>query len=148
MPKHKFENAKPIPELLDAGDYVLRITDAEDGISKGAKTRGADQIELTFREESTGKTIYDTLIFAPSLNWKIDCFIQCFGIDAAEGDEIEINSGDLVGLRGHVALKVETYTNAAKETKVSNKIATYYTEKSKLEPFQPDPFEEDDATPF
>jgi len=145
MPKHKFGNAQPIPDLLEEGDYILRVVDCEETISKGRKTNGADQLELKLKEESTGKIIYETLIFDESLEWKIDCFIQCFGIKAQEGQDLELEADDMIGLRGWVALKVEEYND-----KKRNRVAVFYTDKEKLEAIEPDPFDDgdDENVPF
>tara|TARA_R110002096_G_scaffold85353_1_gene196465 strand:- start:171 stop:596 length:426 start_codon:yes stop_codon:yes gene_type:complete len=140
--KHTFNNAQPIPDLLDEGDYILEVIESVDGISRGAKTSGSEQFELKLREEKTGKIIYETLILCDSLAWKVDGFIQAFNIPAVEGEEIELNAPDFVGLRGWVKLNQETYNE-----KTKNRIAIFYTDKEKLERVEVDEFAEED-TPF
>tara|TARA_R110000868_G_scaffold34716_5_gene125157 strand:+ start:200 stop:625 length:426 start_codon:yes stop_codon:yes gene_type:complete len=140
--KHTFTNAQPIPDLLDEGDYILEVFEAVDGISRGAKTSGSEQIELKLREEKTGKIIYETLILCQSLGWKVDGFIQAFNIAAVEGEEIELNAPDFVGLRGWVKIKQETHNE-----KTRNRIAILYTDKPKLERVEVDEFAKED-TPF
>ena len=137
MPKHKFRNSQPIPEILEDGDYILRVVECEESISKGRKTNGAPQLELKLKEESTGKIIYETLIFDESLEWKIDCFIQCFGIEAEEGEDLELEADDMIGLRGWVALKTEEYND-----KKRNRVAMFYIDKEKLEAIESDPFDD------
>ena len=140
--KHKFTNAQPIPDLLDEGDYILEVIESVDGISRGAKTSGSEQFEMKLREDKTGKIIYETLILCDSLAWKADGFIQAFNIPAVEGEEIELNAPDFVGLRGWVKLNQETYNE-----KTKNRIAILYTDKPKLERVEVDEFAEED-TPF
>lgn len=128
MPKHTFTNSQPIPVILEAGDYILKVVEVVDGISKGAKTSGAEQLEIKFEEDGTGKTVYETLIFHPSLAWKIDCFVQCFGIEAKEGEDIELDAEALEGRKGWVALKIETHND-----KKRNRVAMFYTDREKFE---------------
>jgi hypothetical protein len=140
--KYTFNNAQPIPDLLDEGDYILEVIESVEGISRGAKTSGSDQIEMKLREEKTGKIIYETLIICQSLGWKVDGFIQAFNIPATEGEEIELNAHDFVGLRGWVKINQETYNE-----KTKNRIAILYTDKPKLERVEVDEFAKED-TPF
>ena len=145
--KYTFNNAQPIPALLDDGDYILEVIESVDGISRGAKTKGSEQFELKLREDKTGKIIYETLILFPSLAWKMDGFIQAFNIAAVEGEEIELNAPDFVGLRGWVKLNHETRNKGQDNEKTYNRIAILYTDKPKLERVEVDEFAEED-TPF
>lgn len=128
MPSHKFRNEQNRTfEVLPEGDYIAEVIEAEVGISNGSRTRGADTIELKLKEISSGATFYETLIFHPSCDWKVDTFVNCMGMAAQPGEEIDLSEENIIGRRGWVRLYEDEY-----QGKKKNKVRVYYTDKEKV----------------
>ena len=127
MPTYTYQGRDAIPEMIEPGDYIVKVVEAEAGISNGNKTRGSDTLKLKLREEESGAVIYETLIFHESCDFKIDCFIRSTGIEAKEGKSITLDPPDLIGLRGWVAVKVEEYND-----RTNNRIAVWLTDRDKV----------------
>lgn len=133
MPKHTFRNEQNKTfELLPEDDYIAEIIGIEIGLSQGAKTRGAEQIEVKFKSVAHGTEFYETLIFHPSCDWKVDTFVNCFGVASRPGEELELNEETLIARRGWVHLYVDTFTGRDQKEKKNNKVRTFYTDKEKL----------------
>jgi hypothetical protein len=134
MPSFTYEERQAEPELIPAGDYIFEVIEAVDAISKGAKTAGADVIELKVKIDGNGKTIYEKLIFAESTMFRVDCFVQSTKIAATKGQQLEIIAENLIGLRGWCSVKVETYNGNDR-----NRIARWLTDKPNENSTQEDP---------
>lgn len=145
MPKHIFRDEENRTfELLPDGDYIVEVAKAELGISNGAKTRGSEQLELTLRSEPHGITLYETLIFHESVDWKIDNFIKCMNLCAVKGQDIELTPENILGVRGWITVGTEEY-----QGKKRNRIKVWITNKPKLPRNTPAiPRTEDDDVPF
>ncbi|MEL0098700.1 MAG: hypothetical protein VW907_04015 [Opitutae bacterium] len=143
MPKYTYKGRESLPDCVDPGDYIVRVIEAEAGISNGAKTRGHDTLKLKLKEENSGATFFEVLTFHESCDFKIDTFIRSTGIKAEEGKEIELNPPDLVGLRGWVSLRIDEYNG-----RKGNKVAIWLTDREKLDRVEPEFGDDDDDAPF
>jgi hypothetical protein len=153
MPKFQFQNREmPVFELIPDGDYEFKITGAESSISKGAATKGCDQMEM---KVDCGKAIIpDTLIFpaydddgnlqtdakvAKFLEAKIDCFLKSTGLASQSGEMVDITPEAVLGLRGWARIKTEKFKKNDGTDGLSNKVHFYITTKSKLPRAKIDP---------
>lgn len=106
--------------FVPAGDYNLRVANAEQTTSKS----GNDQIKLTLRiirEDGTdGVTVFDYLVFAASSVWKVTHFLKSLGKYPGDDVDLSLDPIDLIGEEVHATLKVEVY-----EGKKSNKVSAY-----------------------
>jgi len=99
------------PDYHPEGEYEFAVIAAADKVSSG----GNDMIELKLEiigpdiEEGHGAIVYENLVFTDSAFFKIDQFRASVGEEIREGEEINIESADLVGLSGRCALAVETF---------------------------------------
>lgn len=122
MPKYTFTDSESIG-ILPAGDYIAVVESAENGISKGAKTRGSETIELKCRIENKGNKIKETLTFHESTAWKIDTILKALGYKFPKNHAVEVTLDMLVGRRGFVHVIQEKYTSSqTQEEKTVNKI--------------------------
>ena len=131
----------PVARVLKPGDYPFRILDASEERSKS----GNEMIKLKMmvghdRESEIG--VFDYLVFGGSSDWKIDSFLKCVGLHPGEGQNLDIDGTDMIGLEGTVKLKIEEYLG-----KESNKVSAYlYDEnKPKSAPAKVKPPEEADS---
>jgi hypothetical protein len=161
MPSYKFTDQENKSfEPLPPGDYVARVTACEFGISKGGKTGGSDTMELTLECEGKDRkvNVFETLIFHPSCGWKVDTFVKSFNL-LVEGNapgkdqDIDFNENMVVGLRGWVTLKIEEYKSQSGETRKTNRVAVFITNKEKLSkvidiPAEASAAKSDDDLPF
>lgn len=156
MPTHQFRNEDTkLTEfvLLPEGEYVLEVIAAEVGISKGAKTRTSDQIELTLKAvqaapgatlpENAGR-VWETLIFHPSTDWKVDNFVKSTNLAQEPGQEVEINEETVIGLRGWAKVGFDTYNGKKK-----NDVKFWITNKEKFSRHRLQvPTEQEEAAPW
>lgn len=144
MPRFNDSEAKTFT-VAPEGDYILRVTGFERGISKGGKTAGADLYEAELSiERPEGGRVWEGLIDHDLTAWKIDCFVKCMGVVLPKGAGFEFNKTDAdengvafvdpIGLRGWGKLIVEEYNG-----KKRNKVAIFYTDRPKLAPVRPTP---------
>jgi hypothetical protein len=76
------------------------------------------------RESEIG--VFDYLVFGGSSDWKIDSFLKCVGLHPGDGQNLEIDGTDMIGLEGTVKLKIEEYLG-----KESNKVSAYLYDENK-----------------
>lgn len=139
MPSYKFgdEEAK-VWELLPQGDYVAEVIKCEFGLQTGSGvTRGSENMELSLAIDGRNATVRETLIFHEKTLWKIDTFVKSFnllvdGRAPVKGVPIEFTEPMVVGLRGHVSLKIEDYKKVDGTPAKSNKVAVFITNKERL----------------
>jgi hypothetical protein len=140
MAKYVYQGRDAIPNLIEAGDYIVRIVEADSGISNGKKTNGSDTINLKCIEEESGCVIWETLCFHESIDWKIDTFVRSTGVPAVVGAPLELGPSDCISRRGHVTIVVDNWNN-----KDRNKIAVWKTDceplaRAPIPEAKPDPF--------
>ena len=123
MPSYRSGDATR-PEYVNAGEYSVEITGAEETVSKNKN----DMIELRLKVAPDGVVLFDHLVFADSSFWKIDAFRASIGEKIVPGEEIEIVADDLIGRTGKVRLIVEDY-QGRKRNKVAAWIVPQTTEK-------------------
>lgn len=141
-----FHDSENIVPMVPEGDYVFRVVEFTQGISKGGKTAGCARYELKCAIElpdgKPGPNFYENLIDHASTAWKIDTFLKSAGIALPKGESFEFAFDDAadrgvrhvepVGLRGWCNLAVEEYPVGS--GKKRNRVATFYTNKPKLAP--------------
>lgn len=113
MPKFNYDNAagkiepaKPLPE----GDYLARITSAENSVSKS----GNSMIVLELTVDGLKWPVRDWLVFTDGGARKINAAVKSCGLNrklAMNDGECEIDASDFDGETGKVHLKVETYND-------------------------------------
>jgi hypothetical protein len=123
MPSYRSGDATR-PEYVNAGEYSVEITGAEETVSKNKN----DMIELRLKVAPDGVVLFDHLVFADSSFWKIDAFRASIGEKVVPGEEIEIVADDLIGRTGKVRLIVEDY-QGRKRNKVAAWLVPQTTEK-------------------
>lgn len=141
-------------EPLPIQEYECVISEVKIGKSKGEKTNGCDQLELTLtvREdiEQPGKRrkFFDTIIFAPTLAWKVQQFYRaCAFPDGTRFANIEEVAKNVAYRCIRIKNRHETY-----EGKVRDRVDAYLPSQHPLEggyaPAPSDPFKVDStATP-
>jgi hypothetical protein len=147
-----------IPQFVEPGDYAFEVIGFECGISAGPKTRGSRQTTVKIKLEPSGAHIYETLIFAQSMGWKIDTFVKSTGIAVPIGQMPEELKPDnerlLIGLRGWCTVFIDEYKNPNSQApaKKRNRVSVWITNKEKLQRRPPPPpediEEQDDKVPF
>ena len=138
-------------EILEPQDIRWQITEFEIGISRGAKTAGSDEYNITFMAEDTGVSWKEKIQDHPSTAWKIDLLLKSGGVKLAKGQSFEFRE-DLahqkgllwvnpIGLRGHGRVKVEAYAKTSDKpghpTGRSNRMDIFYTDKGVLPRVEP-----------
>lgn len=69
-------------EPLPIGEYECVISEVKIGKSEGTKTAGCDKLDITLtvrediEQEGKKRKFFDSIIFAPSLGWKIQQFFK------------------------------------------------------------------------
>jgi transcription antitermination factor NusG len=89
------------------GDYQVEVTDVE---MKTAST-GNDMLAVQFNiteGEYEGKTLYRNFVLTPQAMWVIMEFLQAAGWEI-DGDEIELDEEDLIGLEVGATTTTEVY---------------------------------------
>ena len=145
-----FNDSEAIPPFVPEGDYLVRVTELERGISKGAKTSGSDQWVLTLAIEKAATGLLqpgrlrDWLTEHPSTITRMDNFLKCMGVRPPKGSGYSFDADEAamagllyvnpIGLRGWVYLTLEEY-----QGKKNNKIGVYYTDKQKVQRDEPPP---------
>lgn len=84
-------------ELLEPGDYPAVVTKAVLGLQQGGKHNGADKLDLSWRVDGR-TTLRDSLIWAESLDWKLQRFAHACGLAKTIGGTVEINAENVIGL--------------------------------------------------
>ena len=107
-------NAEIKARCVKPGEYLLTILEAVETISKST---GDEMIKLRLEVEGHGATLYEYLVSNGSSAWKIDSFRRALGERVVEGEEVEIDTRNLVGRQARAKLRVETY-----QGKDSNKV--------------------------
>lgn len=140
--KHVFRNEPPkVFELLPEGDYLLEVVKADCAISKGRKTNGAEMLEFKLRSVEHGAEFEESLIDHESCSWKIDQFVNSFGLTSTVGEEVDLDPDNLIGRRGWCKVIQELMTQTdgtpwiSRQTGkqgVKNRVAVYYTDKPKV----------------
>jgi len=123
MPSYRSGDATR-PEYVNAGEYSVEITGAEETVSKNKN----DMIELRLKVEPDGVVLFDHLVFAESSFWKIDAFRASVGEKVVPGEEVDIVADDLIGRTGKVRLIVEDY-QGRKRNKVAAWLVPQTSEK-------------------
>jgi hypothetical protein len=119
--------------IIPPGEYIVRVKKADDRVSKGDKTRGADTIELTLVVETTGSVIYESLLFHEKTAWRVTNALialnfQVGGKLIVENQKFKVEGRDLLGLRGWAIIETDVY-----KEKKRNRIAVWPTDKPKLD---------------
>lgn len=154
MPTYTYQDHEelaypPAPE----GEFVFKVVSAKTSISKGAKTRGADQLDLVlecFEDDMQSSVGFarDALIFHDRCQWKVDLFLKASGYvkanDIKKGDEVTFHPEDLLGLRGRLTVKHREYEKNDGSTGIAAEVGKWHASAAFIEPDRPD--EED--TPF
>lgn len=161
MPTYRFgDQENKSFEPLPPGDYVGKVIECEFTLSKGGKTGGSDQMELTIECESGDKKskVFETLIFHPSCAWKVDTFVKSFnllieGKAPTKDQDVDFNENMVVGLRGWVTLKIEEFEKRSGGKASTNRVAVFITNKEKLSkvidiPAEASATKSDDGLPF
>ena len=150
--EYKYQGRDAVPDIIEAGEYVVEVIEAVLGVSNGAKTAGSRTLNLKLKEMESGATIWETLTEHPSIDFRIDTFIRCTGIKAELNKPFSLTPRICVGRRGHVIVSVDNWNN-----KDRNRIAVWRTDAEILdrvaapqETPEPDadPFGADDDVPF
>jgi hypothetical protein len=136
-----FNDSQNVPQLLPDGDYIFCVADFEIGLSTGGKTNGCEKYEVELEIEPSGKKVLEFMVDHPTCAWKIDTFLKSCGVKLTKGESFDFREDvakekgirwvNPIGLRGWCCLKSEPSSKDPK--KIFNKVAIFYTEKTKLE---------------
>lgn len=118
--KYVSQNADNLPRFVPNDDYLVTVIEASETFSKA----GDEMIKLKLEVEKHGVHLYDYLVATESSFWKIDTFRKAIGEAVIEGQEVELNAGDLEGRQGYARLKVEEY-----QGKKNNKVEMWLTDR-------------------
>ena len=105
--------------LLEPGEYVLRVTNAEEKTS----AKGNPMIEVNFEEEQTGAKLRDYFVITEKNLPKLKNFLADIG-HAYEG-MVEVLPFHWAGERVKAKIGVETYTKQDGTEGKRNKISYY-----------------------
>mgnify|MGYP003646786049 CR=1 FL=1 len=70
--EYKYQGRDAVPDIIEAGEYVVEVIEAVLGVSNGAKTAGSRTLNLKLKEMESGATIWETLTEHPSIDFRID----------------------------------------------------------------------------
>lgn len=149
MPGYKFGDSENFSYLIPDGDYIWQIIGVEFGVQRGTgPTNGSDNVGLKiafYNGDKKAAQWTETLIFHPSLFWKIDTFLKSgnykVGADGKysatgralrENEQVNFESDDLLGLRGWCSVKEHTYNE-----KKNSRVDKWLTDREKLPKVQP-----------
>ena len=119
--------------LLPPGEYQFSLIGVVPGISNGAKTAGAEYMNLIFEHES-GTRVWANVIFAPSCIWVGFAVLAAFGEHYNTGEKVNFSKElfeKYMGKTCTLKLKQVQGTNGLK-----NEVAAYIpaeTPEDKLE---------------
>lgn len=142
MAEYVFQNQDNLPEweLLKPGEYQFKVMDVDEKFSKGSKTSGYPQLDIKIAVgDASGVRAQWTeiIIIHKSTSWKVDTFLKSVGFfddpNLSAGQKVELNKDTLVGRRGFAKIKNETYTVTGGEERTTNRVATWLTDKKKLD---------------
>ena len=109
--------------VLEPGDYPAVITKAASGLQQGGKHQGCEKLDLSWRVNGQ-TTIRDSLIWAPSLDWKLQRFVHACQVGKI-GQKVELTAENVVGMSCVLTLtKVEVDGKTGGKVMV-NRIASY-----------------------
>jgi hypothetical protein len=144
MPKYNFgDKENRVFEVVPKGDHIVEVISGESGIKSKGKCNGSDFLSIKLRVETNPNcTFEEELIFHPNCEWRIDTFLKSMnflinGRPIQKGDDVDINVGNVIGLRGWATLGIRTWDklddkgNKMGEGKV-NEVITWITNKEKL----------------
>src|SRR5688572_27113958 len=126
MPGYTFTNSENFSYVIPNGEYRWQVVGVEFGIQSGrGVTNGSDNVDLKlafFKDDKKAAQWTETLIFHPSLFWKIDTFLKSanykVGADGKysadgrvlrEGEAVNFEADDLMGLRGWCSVAEHEY---------------------------------------
>ena len=99
------EGESPTKTVLPAGTYSYVVEDAVEKMSRA----GNEMIELRLKvgddDAGYGKC-WEYLVFSERAAWKIDQFLASVGRPTSPGDNVEIETDDLIGLEGQAEITV------------------------------------------
>lgn len=86
-----------VDPILQKGRYKFRTVGADQKKSKA----GNPMIEFKarhIRDDGTeGRAVYGNLVFAEKALWKVDQFVAACGKHPGEGEELELDTDDMIG---------------------------------------------------
>jgi len=110
-------------EILEPGDYPAVITKASLGLQQGGKHNGADKLDIYWRVAGRN-TIKDGLIWAESLDWKLQRFVHACGL-GKPGKKVELDAENVIGMSCVVTVTKEEVEVKDGGKRTVNRIATF-----------------------
>lgn len=110
-------------EILEPGDYPAVITKATLGLQQGGKHNGADKLDIYWRVAGRN-TIKDGLIWAESLDWKLQRFVHACGL-GKPGKKVELDAENVIGMSCVVTVTKEEVEVKDGGKRTVNRIATF-----------------------
>jgi hypothetical protein len=110
MPSFKaVKPSEPRQSIVKPGKYKLEIMSASDSVSKAGNEVIELKLEAAMPDGSKGPIIYENLVFSEKVFWKIQEFLTSIGNKIEEGQDVEVDSEDLIGRTCEAVLFVEEY---------------------------------------
>lgn len=135
--KHNYQaRTNSVHELLEPGDYVLRVESAVAGFSTGSKTRGAEELVVTFSVQGhPDASVKAWLTDHASTAWVIDTFCTCFNVNVSVGEDVDLTPESIKGRMGWCAITQREGTKIKESTGkpyVNNHLSCYHTDREKF----------------
>ena len=121
---------------LEPGDYPARIVKGSASLQAGGKHNGAEKVEVWIRINDQN-TVRDSLLWVPSMNWKISKFAEAFGY-GRPGDNITIDAENVIGRSCIVTVTKDEITTKSGSKMWVNHIAAYKVGTGKVDDFLAD----------
>lgn len=102
------------------GEYKFRVVDAKEEKSKAGNPQIKLKLKILLPGGKEAHSVFDYLVFTPSSVWKVDAFLKATDKHPGEGQTVDVEAADCIGLEGRFRLSEETYNG-----KLQNKVESY-----------------------
>lgn len=102
------------------GEYKFRVVDAKEEQSKAGNPQIKLKLKILLPGGKEAHSVFDYLVFTPSSVWKVDAFLKATDQHPGEGQQVDVEAANCIGLEGRFRLSEETFKG-----KPQNKVESY-----------------------
>lgn len=140
MNEYVFQDRQaPAFELLPDGDYILEVIGLDKTISNRPETNGCDVIELKLKAEGRNASWKEMFTIHRDWAWRMDVFLKAANAAPKKGTGVPLTEETFIGLRAWATVASREYKSRSGETKKTNKVLAWITNKEKLARREPSP---------
>jgi hypothetical protein len=100
------------------GEYSLKVIDAKEGLSKKGNPMITVRFEVSDNFQKVG-TVVDYLTFSESTHWRVNQFLKGCGKHPGDGEDVEMDSDEMIGWETDAQLKIGTGSDGKKRATVA-----------------------------